>query len=125
MDIRPGGTVTFPLTDIEGSTQRWESDPQTMSAALSQHDALLTKAIQANSGYVFKTVGDAFCVAFATPHAALAAAVEAQQALYAQQAAQDGDNLDNRRPLHVRMALHTGVTEERDGDYFGQPVNRV
>ena len=23
------------------------------------------------------------------------------------------------------MALHTGVTEERDGDYYGPPMNRV
>src|ERR687890_1997608 len=29
------------------------------------------------------------------------------------------------RPLRVRMALHTGAAEERDGDYFGPPVNRV
>ena len=25
----------------------------------------------------------------------------------------------------VRLALHTGAAEERDGDYFGPPVNRV
>jgi hypothetical protein len=25
----------------------------------------------------------------------------------------------------VRMALHTGAAEERDGDYFGPPLNRV
>jgi len=27
--------------------------------------------------------------------------------------------------IRVRMALHTGTTEERDGDYFGQTLNRV
>src|SRR5215212_8423089 len=27
--------------------------------------------------------------------------------------------------LRARMALHTGATHERDGDYFGPPVNRV
>src|SRR5262249_50224504 len=27
--------------------------------------------------------------------------------------------------LRVRMALHTGVVETRDGDYFGPAVNRV
>ena len=27
--------------------------------------------------------------------------------------------------MRVRMALHTGEVEERDGDYFGSPVNRV
>jgi hypothetical protein len=28
-------------------------------------------------------------------------------------------------PLRVRMAVHMGAVEERDGDYFGPPVNRV
>src|SRR5438876_12112129 len=32
---------------------------------------------------------------------------------------------DTRHPLRVRMALHTGEAEHRDGDYFGQPLNRV
>jgi class 3 adenylate cyclase len=27
--------------------------------------------------------------------------------------------------LRVRMALHMGAVEEREGDYFGPPVNRV
>src|SRR4030095_8728073 len=27
--------------------------------------------------------------------------------------------------LKVRMALHTGAAEQRDGDYFGQSLNRV
>src|SRR3954465_15370271 len=28
-------------------------------------------------------------------------------------------------PLRVSMALHTGTAEQRDGDYFGPPLNRV
>src|SRR5262249_35256826 len=28
-------------------------------------------------------------------------------------------------PLQVRMGIHTGETEERDGDYFGSAVNRA
>src|SRR5262249_35983218 len=28
-------------------------------------------------------------------------------------------------PLRVRKAIHTGVVEERDGDYYGPPVNRA
>ena len=30
MTGRPSGTVTFLFTDIEGSTRRWEADPDRM-----------------------------------------------------------------------------------------------
>src|SRR5437764_9131423 len=77
------GTVTFLFTDIEGSTRLWEEDPEGMRLALARHDALLRAAIEANGGHVFKTIGDAFCAAFANAADALAAAVAAQLALAA------------------------------------------
>src|SRR5437870_11551419 len=111
----PTGTVTFLFTDIEGSTKRWEQYPQAMGVALARHDEILRQAIEANGGYVFKTVGDAFCAAFPTPNGALAAALSAQRAL-------NGEPWSEATgPIRVRMALHTGVTEQRGGDYFGQP----
>ena len=61
MSSPPTGTVTFLFTDIQGSTRRWERHPQAMFEALARHDEILQKAIEANGGYVFKTVGDAFC----------------------------------------------------------------
>jgi predicted ATPase/class 3 adenylate cyclase/Tfp pilus assembly protein PilF len=119
MSNLPTGTVTFMFTDIEGSTKRWEHDPQQMRAALTRHDAILRAAIEEQGGYVFKTVGDAFCAAFPTPHDALAAALSTQRAL----------NKEIWDPaigeVRVRMALHLGVAQVQDGDYFGQPVNRV
>jgi predicted ATPase/class 3 adenylate cyclase len=114
----PSGTVTFLFSDIEGSTRRWEQQPEAMQAALARHDALLRAAIQGQGGYVFKTIGDAFCATFETAQAALAATLTAQRALAAEPWGAVG-------PLRVRMALHTGAAEERDGDYFGPPVNRV
>ena len=103
-----------------------------MSSALARHDAILREAIEANGGYVFKTVGDAFCAAFPTPHQALTAALQAQHTLHAEDWSSLFNSVHERianspqsSVLMVRMALHTGVTEERDGDYFGQPVNRV
>ncbi len=114
----PSGTVTFAFTDIEGSTQRWERDPAAMGAALQRHDALLHAAMRAHDGRVFKTVGDAFCAAFARPVDAVAALIAAQRALAAEDFSAVGG-------LRIRAAIHTGSTEERDGDYFGPPVNRV
>jgi len=67
----PTGTVAFLFTDIEGSTERWESHRAAMSAAVEQHDAVLQQAIQAHDGYIFKRMGDAFCAAFQTAPEAL------------------------------------------------------
>ena len=114
----PTGTVTFLFTDIEGSTRLWEAHPVAMKPALARHDALLRQSIEDSGGYVFKTVGDAFCAAFPTANQALEAALAAQLALNA-------EPWELSTPLLVRMALHTGAAEERGSDYFGQPLNRV
>ncbi len=114
----PVGTVTFLFTDIEGSTRRWEQDPDAMRVALARHDGLLREAITAAGGHVFKTVGDAFHAAFETAPDAIAAAAETQSRLLAEPWGDVG-------PLRVRIALHTGAAELRDDDYFGQPLNRV
>jgi predicted ATPase/class 3 adenylate cyclase len=114
----PSGTVTFLFTDIEGSTQRWELDRRAMAGAVARHDALVREVFERAGGFIFKTVGDAFCVAFATGPEAIAAALDAQLAI----AAEDWAAVDD---LAVRMALHTGNADERDGDYFGPAVNRV
>ncbi|HZT42943.1 MAG TPA: adenylate/guanylate cyclase domain-containing protein [Chthonomonadaceae bacterium] len=114
----PGGTITFLFTDIEGSTRLWEQFPEAMCQALARHDALLKEVIESYYGYVFKTVGDAFCAAFSTASEALMAALTAQQALLKEEWQGIGR-------LRVRMALHTGIAEERDNDYFGPALNRV
>ncbi len=114
----PSGTVTFLFSDIEGSTRRWETDREAMRAALEQHDTLMRSAVLSNHGYVFKTVGDAFCCTFAHAPDALRAALDAQRALAKHNfSAVDG--------LRVRIGLHAGHAQERDGDYFGPAVNRV
>ena len=119
MSNMPTGTITFLFTDIEGSTRRWEAHPKQMQAALARHDAILRSSIEAGSGYIFKTMGDAFCATFPTASDALQAALNAQRALQSEQwPTEIGAVL-------VRMALHTGSAEQRDGDYFGQPLNRV
>jgi class 3 adenylate cyclase len=114
----PTGTATFVFTDIEGSTKLWERHRAVMSEALARHDEILRGAIEERGGYVFKTVGDAFCCAFPPATDALEAALEAQRTLLSSEWEETG-------PLRVRMALHVGAAAERDGDYFGPPLNRV
>ena len=114
----PTGTVTFLFTDIEGSTERWDIHREAMLAAVQRHDAIGHAAMDAHGGYVFKTLGDAFCVAFARTDAAVSAALDFQRALAAEDFSAVGG-------LRVRAALHTGAADERGGDYFGSTVNRV
>src|SRR5438270_7269027 len=110
----PTGTVTFLFTDIEGSTRLWEEHRDAMRAALLQHDDLLRACIESHGGRVFKTMGDAFCAVFANPSGAVETVVACQRWLPALTV----QTPDGARQLKVRMALHTGVVEERDGDYF-------
>jgi predicted ATPase/class 3 adenylate cyclase len=105
----PSGVVTFLFTDIEGSTRRWEADPEVMQAALAEHDEVLRKAIEGHGGRLFKHTGDGVCAVFTSPKAALDAAVVAQQAL----------------ELQVRMGIATGEAELRGDDYFGPVLNRA
>ena len=93
----PTGTVTFLFTDIEGSIKLWEQDAPAMQAALARHDEILRSAIERRGGYVFKTVGDAFCAAFPIATHALEATLEAQRSLL-------GENRERTLPLKVRMA---------------------
>ncbi|MBV8461254.1 MAG: tetratricopeptide repeat protein [Candidatus Eremiobacteraeota bacterium] len=114
----PSGTVTFLFTDIEGSTERWETHRAGMKSALARHDEILSAAIAANGGYVFKRMGDAYCAAFRTAPEALRAAIDAQLAL-------GKEDFSSVNGLRVRIALHAGYADEREGDYFGPTVNRV
>jgi predicted ATPase/class 3 adenylate cyclase len=110
--------VTFLFTDIEGSTRLWESAPDAMRTALARHEVIVRDAIEAHGGYVFATSGDGFAASFARPTDAIAAAVAAQATLGTEAWPQGAI-------LRVRMAVHTGVVEERDGNYFGTAVNRT
>jgi predicted ATPase/class 3 adenylate cyclase len=110
--------VAFLFTDIEGSSLKWLNHRAAMQEALRAHDEILRKAVAAHGGEVFKTGGDAFSAAFRRPSDAVGAAIDAQQAL----AGADFGSVDG---LAVRMAVHVGTAERREGDYFGPALNRV
>jgi predicted ATPase len=101
--------VTFLFTDIEGSTRRWEADPDAMRAALVAHDELMQEVIENHEGSLFKHTGDGVCAAFSSPRSAVDAAVAAQRKL----------------ELPVRMGIATGEAELRGDDYFGSVLNRA
>ncbi len=110
--------TTFLFTDIEGSSRLWEEVPERMRSALARHDAIVRSAIERRGGEVVKMTGDGVCAAFRDPLDALNAILDLQQGL-ADPAATAG------LALRARSGLHVGAVERRDGDYFGNPINRA
>lgn len=126
------GPVAIVLTDVEGSTNLWETNPEAMKEALSLHDSIIRKLREENHGYEIDTEGDAFFLAFSEPSDALAFAIKLQVALNeapwskeilaTRWAGDDGE----RRGLRVRVSIHRGPVETmknpvtRRTDYFGE-----
>src|SRR6516225_390077 len=116
----PAGTVTFLLTDIEGSTRLWESVPKAMEVALERHDRLVTEVIEGHGGVVVTSrgEGDSFFAVFASAVAAVEAAGDCQLRLNA-------EAWPAGAALQVRMGLHTGEARVLGGDYVDHaPINR-
>jgi predicted ATPase/class 3 adenylate cyclase len=111
--------ITFLLTDIQGSTRMWESYRDRMAEAVSRHDALAEAICVAHEGELRKKQGegDSLFMVFKRPSDAVGAAGALQQAYRAEE-------WPTPEPIRVRMALHAGEADERDGDYYGRVVNR-
>ena len=89
-----------------------------MTHAMPRHDELLRDAVKSQGGFIVKNAGDGFHAVFATAHDAVTAAVAAQRSLLA-------DDWNIAQTVRVRMGIHTGEAEVRDGDYSGGAVNRA
>ncbi len=115
----PSGTVTFLLTDLEGSTRMWEQDPEAMKAAMARHDELLENSIAANHGFVFARMGDGMAASFST-----ARMPSPQQSAFEDALA--AEPWGTAHPLRARVGLHTDEAVVIDGNnYVSQPVNRA
>lgn len=115
----PTGTITLLFTDIQGSARLWEQSPEAMRAALARHDAIVLDAVEGHHGTVVRArgEGDSFFAVFARASAAVAAASDLQRAL-------DAEAWPAPTSLRVRIAIHTGEADLREGDYYGSEVNR-
>src|SRR5688572_8414527 len=111
-------TVTFLCTDIEGSTRLWEAHPDAMRDGLARHDAIVRDAVEKHGGQIFKTTGDGAYAALTAASDAVGAAVHATRALSSEIWGVTG-------PLSVRIGIHTGEVQERDGDFFGLALNQA
>jgi predicted ATPase/class 3 adenylate cyclase len=114
----PSGTVTFLFSDIEGSTRLWEEHPDAMRDCLARHDEMMRAAVAEHDGVIVKTTGDGVHAAFPTAAGGVAAAIDAQRAITM-------STWDAIGGLKIRIGVHTGEAEIRDGDYYGSALNRA
>ena len=113
----PTGTVTFLFTDIEGSTRLWNQHPERMDSVIANHDRELREIVEAHSGVVFKTVGDALYTVFRQTLSAISASIALQ--LFMQE-----KEWDIAEKLKIRIGIVTGEAHLRGEDYVGLAVNR-
>jgi predicted ATPase/class 3 adenylate cyclase len=114
MPSPPAGTVTFLMTDIEGSTRLWEEHGDRFIAILDAHNRLVREKLGKYGGHEVKTEGDSFFYVFDTAAEALSGAVELQCAFH-----------EAETSVRIRIGLHTGEPTMRENDYFGPHVNRT
>src|SRR5438045_8039675 len=115
----PTVTVTFLFTDIEGSTVLWEQHPEQARTAMARHDEIVEDVVGRHDGMLVRPrgEGDSRFAVFRRATDAVAGAAALQQAFYTEE-------WTTPAPLRVRIALHTGEADLRDGDYYGTAVNR-
>jgi class 3 adenylate cyclase/DNA-binding SARP family transcriptional activator/tetratricopeptide (TPR) repeat protein len=119
-DLAPGvvssGVVTFLFTDLVGSTELLQRLGDDAADELRRrHFTVLRQALSTHGGTEVKSLGDGLMAAFASPLAAVRAAVAIQRAMTA-------DSQGRETPLAVRVGLHAGEPISEGDDYFGTPV---
>ena len=111
----PAAPSPFCSPTLKAALGSGRSMPAPMRSALERHDGLAASVIAEHGGLLVRARGEGdslFCV-FSRATDALAGAVALQQAFVAEAWPADA-------PLRVRMALHTGETDLRDGSYYGR-----
>ena len=113
----PAGTVTFLMSDIEGSTRLFHRFGSDYLPLLAEHRRLLRDAVARHDGHEVETEGDALLLAFAEAVDAVAAALDGQRALAAHRWPEGGD-------VRVRIGLHTGPATPVGAGYVASPCTR-
>jgi class 3 adenylate cyclase len=112
----PRGTVTFLLTDIEGSTKLLERLGDDYTGLLRDVRAMIRASVRSASGYEVDARADEFFAVFRRPTQALDAALAIQRALLKNAWPQKAD-------VRVRIGMHTGRPTLTDTGYVGIAVH--
>ncbi len=108
----------FLFTDIEGSTRLWEEHSPVMSSVMARHNELILDTISTYHGQVVKSTGDGFLILFEQGNpldCAIAMQIAFQEESWPEEIGE----------LRIRIGIHTGNYERREGDIYGADVNRA
>jgi class 3 adenylate cyclase len=114
----PTGTVTFLLTDIEGSTRVLELLGDGYAGVLRDARSLIRNAVRRNGGQTVDARADEYFAVFERPAAAIQAAIELQRTMVER-------SWPNGLELRVRAGVHTGRPALTDDGYVGIAVHTV
>ncbi len=106
------------FTDIVGYGALTQRNESLALDLLSHHNQLLRPIFSKHHGKEIKNMGDSFFLEFSSALSAVQCAVEMQQALR-----QYNEGADEGSALQIRIGIHLGDVEDRDGDIFGDGVN--
>ncbi len=110
----PDGTVTIVFSDIESSTALNERLGDTdFVQMLAWHDRIVTTTAEQHRGFVVKSEGDGFMLAFPSAASALRAALSVREQI------REGFS---DVPVRVRLGLHSGEAIRRADDFYGRTV---
>jgi adenylate cyclase len=111
------GTVAILFSDIEDSTAlNHELGDRAWLKVLEAHDKLIRREVAEQSGYVVKSQGDGFMVAFEGPVDALHCALGVQRGL------EVAGGALKKNPIKVRIGIHSGKAVAKQGDLYGRNV---
>lgn len=115
----PVGTLTFLMTDIEGSTRVWDVTPRLAKQALEQHDRIVIDHVEKNQGHIVESgrEGDSILAVFQQASDAVVCAAAMQRTLRHEYWPKGVD-------MRVRIAIHSGEAELKSGHYVGGPLYR-
>jgi predicted ATPase/class 3 adenylate cyclase/DNA-binding CsgD family transcriptional regulator len=115
----PVGTLTFLMTDIEGSTRLWGAVPRAAKQVLRRHDRIVVAQVERNHGQIVESgrEGDSVLAVFRHATNAVACAVDLQIALRR-------EVWPAKVEVEVRGAIHTGEADLIAGHYVGAPLYR-
>jgi class 3 adenylate cyclase len=110
----PDGTVTLLFTDIEASTELAERlGDVRYTKLLRWHRAATNGAADANRGYVVKSLGDGFMIAFPSASDGIRCAIALQHSV--------ADGWEGE-PVRLRAGLHSGDAVRDLDDFYGHAV---
>lgn len=110
--MAPDGRVAIMFSDIVGSTELNERiGDRAFVRMIGKHDKSVRRLVDKHDGYVVKSQGDGFMVAFAQPEQAVRCGIDIQRSLH-------------KRPngIRVRIGIHSGKSVLRGDDLFGRNV---